>query len=80
MSTLEENFKYYLDNQEELVKSYNGSVIVIHDLNVAGAFDTNGEAYRFGVKTFGEGNFLMQRCSPGDKDHKVTYNSQVILV
>ena len=79
MSALQENFQFYLDNQEELVKRFGGRVLVIHNLEVTGDFGSNGEAYVFGVKTYGEGNFLIQRCSPGKKDYTAIYSSQAIF-
>ena len=61
------------------MKRFDGRVLVIHNLEVTGDFDSNGEAYVFGVKTYGEGNFLIQRCSPGKKDYTAIYSSQAIF-
>jgi len=36
---LEKEFKYYLDNQQDLVKKYNGKFIVIVEDKVIGAYD-----------------------------------------
>ena len=41
---LEKEFQYYLDNQNELVKEYNGKVVVIKDQAVIGAYDSDFEA------------------------------------
>ena len=79
MSTLEENFQFYLDNQAELVKLYSGRVIVVNDKQVVGDFDGNSEAYEFGVAEYGEGNFLMQLCTPGENDYTLTYTSQILV-
>ena len=76
MSTLKDNFHYYLDHQDEFVPMYNGRVLVIHDSEVVGDFENNGQAYAFGMTTCGEGNFLIQRCSPGKKDYTLTLGSQ----
>ena len=35
---LEKEFQYYLDNQDELVKKYNGRVVVIVGENVVGDY------------------------------------------
>ena len=80
MRSIKENFQFYLDNQEDLVKRFDGRVLVIHNLEVAGDFDSTGEAYVFGVKNYGEGSFLIQRCSPGEKDYTAVYNSQAVFV
>jgi len=37
--SLEKEFEWYLDNQEEVVEKYNGKFIVIKNLSVIGAFD-----------------------------------------
>ena len=40
MSMIQELFKYYLENQEELVKQYNGKYIIITADGVKVAFDS----------------------------------------
>ena len=39
-SPLEKEFKYYLEKQEELVKKYNGKVLVIKDCEVIGVYNS----------------------------------------
>lgn len=41
---LKDQFKYYLDNQKELVKKYDGKVLVIKDCKVVGVFDNKIDA------------------------------------
>jgi hypothetical protein len=65
---LEANFRWYLANQDELLKTYNGKHLIIVDKRVAEAYDTDMEAYVAGRKKYGAGNFSLQKCSPGDKD------------
>lgn len=63
-------FQYYFNNQDELVKKYNGKYLVIKEQKVVDVFDTNKEAYFSSVKKYKFGTFLIQFCSP-DKE---TYN------
>jgi hypothetical protein len=62
------NFTWYLANQDELVKKYNGKELLIVDGAVVGAYDKRGDAYVDGALKYGFGNFSLQPCSPGDRD------------
>lgn len=69
---LKKEFQYYLDHQDELVKEYNGKVVVIKDQEVIGAYDSVVDAVLESNKTHTPGTFLVQRCSPGSADYTVT--------
>jgi len=43
--TLDREFEFYVDNQTELVKKYNGRFLVIHNKEVFGDYATLREAY-----------------------------------
>ena len=73
---LEQEFKYYLDHQEELLPVYNGKYVMIAGKKVVGACDSIGEAYYKGKKEFGLGNFLVQLCTPGDSAYTVTCHTR----
>ena len=74
---LEENFKFYLDHQNELLTKYNGKVVMIVNQKVVGAYATEPEAYYAGKSKYGLGNFLIQPCTPGDTDYTITYHNRV---
>jgi len=74
---LEEEFHYYLDNQEELVKKYNGRYIVIKDYKIIGDYDDPGIAIKETSKKHERGTFLVQKCSPGEDDYTQTFHSRV---
>ena len=74
---LEKEFKFYLDNQEKLVREYNGKHIVIKDETVIGAYNSNSEAYFETIKKHELGTFLIQLCSPGEEGYSQTYHSRV---
>lgn len=71
---LDNEFKFYLDHQEELLPTYSGKYVMIVGNKVVGAYDTIGEAYYRGKSEFGLGNFLVQLCTPGDSAYTITYN------
>ena len=70
---IETLFKYYLDNQESLVKQYDGKYIIITKDGVMGAFDSVRDGYDMALKQFGKGNFMLQLCTPGDEAYSQRY-------
>ncbi len=72
-------FEHYLVKQNEYVAQYNGKVLVIHDYNVAGAFEQFSDAYDFAVKHFERGTFIIQKCSPGECDYTIRIFSPVLM-
>lgn len=77
---LEKEFKYFLNNQKELVEKYNGKFIVIKDSSVIGSYDSNAEAYNETIKKGEElGTFLIQHCIPGEDAYTQTFHSRVIM-
>lgn len=77
---LEKEFKYYLDHQDELVKKYNGKVIVLKDSKVIGTYDSELEAVKETTKKHKLGTFLVQKCEPGTESYTQTYHSRVAFV
>ena len=75
---IDSQFHYYLDNQDEIVKMYNGKVVVIKDNSVVDAYDDRKQAYFESVKKYGLGNFLLQRCSPGNEAY-TRYSHKMIF-
>jgi hypothetical protein len=67
-SHLVADWEYYKAHQSELVTRYNGKFLVLHSRQVAGAFETDQAADDFGLSHFGSGQFIIQKCSAGDKD------------
>jgi hypothetical protein len=79
MVDLEKEFKYYLDHQEELVKRYNGKYVVIKNMEVIGAFDSEFEAVQKTAEKHELGTFLVQKCEPGKESYTQTFHSRVTL-
>ncbi len=74
---LKAEFEWYLKNQEELLKKYNGKVIVIKDQKVIGVYDNELEAVTETSKEEKLGTFLVQKCEPGDVNYTQTFHSRV---
>ena len=74
---LDEEFQYYLDNQSDLVKKYNGRYIVIVGEEVVGDYEGYSQALSNSLDKYEMGTFLVQKCSPGDKDYTLTFHSRV---
>ncbi len=74
---LKAEFEWYLKNQGELIKKYNGKVIVIKDQKVIGVYDSEMEAVTETSKTEDLGTFLVQKCEPGDVNYTQTFHSRV---
>ena len=79
MTTVENLFDFYLANQDELVKQYNGKYIVLVDNHVVGAFDTMEAAYNFADSNYELGTFLLQLCTPGNEAYTQTFHSRVVF-
>ena len=68
---LKDQFEYYLSNQNELVKLYAGKVLIITGQKVVGAYDSYDDADNAALEQFGEGTYLLQKCSQGTMDYRV---------
>lgn len=76
---LEKEFKYYLDNQDELVKKYNHRFIVIIGNDVVGDYSTMDEAFNNSISKYEMGTFLIQECTEGDSAYTQTFHSRAIF-
>ncbi len=76
---LKNEFEYYLKNQDELVKKYNGRFIVIKDSEVIGDYDNELEAINTTMKNHELGTFLVQKCEPGSESYSQNFHSRVLF-
>lgn len=79
MSNLKNEFKYYLDNQDLLIKEYLNKFLIIKEEKVQEIFNSHDEAFEYAIKKFELGTFIIQHCVPGDSGHTQTFHSRVIL-
>ncbi len=77
---LEKEFKYYIDNQDELVKEYRGKFIVIKNDKVLSAYDSILEAIKETSKTEKVGTFLVQKCEPGEENYTQVFHSRATFI
>jgi len=77
MKPLEEEFQYYIDKQDELVKKYNGKYIVIKNCKVIDAYDSQLEAVNITKKNHKPGSFLVHKCGPGLQNYTQTFHKRV---
>lgn len=76
---LEKEFQYYLANQDEFLKKHLGKFLVIKGESIVGVFETEIDAYLFGIDKFEPGTFLIQQCLPGKDNYTQTFHSRVIF-
>ena len=74
---LEAEFKYYLANQSEFVKQFDGRFITLRGTEVFGPFGSEIEAISEAQKKWELGTFLVQKVEPGDSAYTQTYHSRV---
>ena len=63
MTTLKQEFEFYLANKGEFLKKYDGKFIVIVDGKVIGVYDDQLEAITETSKLHPPGTFLVQHVS-----------------
>lgn len=76
-SPLKREFEWYIENQAELVKKYNGKFIVVKDAKVLGAYDDQAVAVSETAKKHELGTFLVQKVEPGSGSYTQTFHSRV---
>ena len=74
---LESEFEYYLKNQAELLKEYEGKFIVIKDRKVIGSYDDELKAIEETSKKHELGTFLVQKCTAGNEGYTQVFHSRV---
>ncbi|MBU0494384.1 MAG: hypothetical protein KKB13_21245 [Chloroflexi bacterium] len=76
---LEKEFDYYVEHQDELVKSYADKYIVLKNETVLGAYDSLQEAIRETTKTEELGTFLVQKVEPGKTNYTQVFHSRIAV-
>ena len=71
---LADEFRYFLENQDDLVKRFNGKVLVIKGAEVVGAYASVIEAVDETSKEHRLGTFLVQRCEPGNQCYTAMFH------
>ncbi len=76
---LEKEFNYCLKNQTRLVRKHKGKHIVIKDHKVIGKYKSTLEAIEKTSAKHKPGTFLIQKCTPGNKDYTSHFYSRVVF-
>ncbi|MGC2192690.1 MAG: hypothetical protein WA751_10185 [Candidatus Dormiibacterota bacterium] len=76
-ATLEAEFRYYREHQDELVREHNGKFVVIQGSEVLGVYDTYEQAYAATIQDHSLGTFLIQHVEPGEGSYTQTFHSRV---
>ena len=71
----EEELKYFISNQDDLVKKYRGKILVLKGKEVLGAYSSPMEAFVAAQKDHKLGTFMIQPCEPGPEAYTVTLAS-----
>lgn len=74
---LEKEFKYYLDNQQELLALYENKYIAIVGNEVVGSYSNATEALYDTDSKFKPGSCLIQLCTPGNSAYSVRAYSRI---
>ena len=65
MGNIDKQFRYFLDNQDDLVRDFQGKAVVLKDDRVQASFDDGFQAFLYGRTYFPPGTFIIQRCVRG---------------
>lgn len=70
---------YFIANQEQLVKQYEGMTLVLQGEAVVGVYDDPLNAYLNAVKEHEPGTFMIQPCTAGADAYTVTITSHELF-
>ena len=68
----EKELAYFIEQQDELVRKFKGTVLVIRGREIVGAYPTPLAAYEAARAQFPLGSFMLQPCEPGTSAYTVT--------
>jgi hypothetical protein len=66
----EKEFQYFLDHQDELVRDYDGKILVLRGEQVVGVYESKLDAYSASIKKYERGTFMIQQCIAGPKAYR----------
>ena len=78
-TSLRDEFQYYLDHQDEIVKQYDGQFVVIKNSQVIGTYNDELTAVTETQKSEELGTFLIQKVSRGSGDYTQTFHSRAVF-
>lgn len=80
MATQSDDFKWFVDNHDNLFKKYPNKSLVIKDKNVVCSGNSFEEALQMALKAGLEvGTFIIQNCSKGEECYIQNFSSRVVF-
>lgn len=76
---LKENFNYYIENHDEIVKLYLNKYIIIKDKKIVDSYNTFEEAVAEASKKYELGTFIIQKCNKDIEESTQVFHSRVII-
>jgi cupin superfamily acireductone dioxygenase involved in methionine salvage len=73
------DYEYFLQNMEDLYRTYGRKFVVIKDQHILGAYDTFNIALENALKTEEIGTFLIQECFASKEECVYHFQGNVIF-
>jgi hypothetical protein len=73
-----EELDFFIANQEDLVRNYQGKILVLKGSKVIGVYPDPLSAYIETQKEHPVGSFMIQPCIPGPEAYTVTITSTIL--
>jgi hypothetical protein len=72
-------FQFFIENQEDIAREYNGKHVVISEDKIVGSYDSHPEAYYAALNTLGLtlGQFIIQLAEHGEDAYTAYLHSSV---
>ena len=67
-SEVQRNYEAFRQKLPELLQVHRGKFALMHHRDIVDFFDTAGDAYKFGVKQYGAGEFSIQEVTDSSVD------------
>ena len=75
MYNMKDDFQWFTENRESIIKDHIGQRVVIKDKQVKGYYDTDQEAIE-AMKPVPLGEYIVQRCLTEDDDTEYYYTGR----
>ena len=76
---LEHEFKFFLENKEELLKAHLGKFLIIKNNAILDIYDSEAEAYASTLRNGNLGSVLIQQCLPSQSSYSQYFHSRVVF-
>ncbi len=78
MYDMKDDFEWFKQNRDSIIKGHEGKRVVIQNKEVKGYYDNETDAIK-GMLPTEEGNYIVQRCLPADKDIEYYFTGRYAL-